>query len=154
GDVDYGEIRGEAPARHWEPLLELIAEIVHTPSLVYEDVEVERRGTLGQILARAEAPLPAAFDGLMADLYRAHPYAWPTIGHQESLRRVLPIAVREHHAAMYHSGNVLLAVSGGVPPARFLPRVERLFGRLRRWPSRPAESRPAIAPTGGRRAIE
>jgi hypothetical protein len=39
--VEYAEIRGTALARHWEPLLALVAEVALQPSLPADAIQTE-----------------------------------------------------------------------------------------------------------------
>ena len=48
-DVESTEIRGTAIARHWEPLLALVAEAVLEPTFPAAEIERERRLVLGQL---------------------------------------------------------------------------------------------------------
>lgn len=154
GDVEYAEIRGTALARHWEPLLTLLAEAALEPTLPAAEVEKERALILGQIQARADQPFPRAFDTALSDLYGPHPYAWPALGRAESVRRLTREALLERYAAVYRADRMVLAVAGNVARPRVIAAAERLFGRL------PAATGPAVrpvaraAPRAERRVVE
>lgn len=67
-DVESTEIRGTAIARHWEPLLALVAEAVLEATFPAAEIERERRLVLGQLQTRADNPFPRAFDTALRDM--------------------------------------------------------------------------------------
>lgn len=154
GDIEYAEVRGEALARQWEALLRLIAEVALEPTLPADEVEKERRVILAQIRSRGDVPFQRAFDGLIADLYGAHPYAWPAAGRSDIVQRVTRQALLDHHRAIYRPERLVLAVSGAVPGARVLKVAEALFGKAGAPGAGRGEDRPAVAARRGRRVIE
>jgi predicted Zn-dependent peptidase len=141
GDVEYAEVRGTALARHWEPLLELVADVALHPSLPVDAVEIERRLILSQIRTRLDAPFQLAVDTLLEELYGTHPYALPAVGRQESVQRVSREALLNHYRETYQPNRLVLTVSGQVPAARVVRAAEKLFAAL------PASPMGANAPT-------
>jgi zinc protease len=155
GDVDHGEIRAQALARHWEALLTLVAEVTLDPALAPAEVERERRLVLAQIQTRVDNPQPAAIDTLLGQLYRGHPYAHPPTGRREAVERLGAESLRTHYAAIVRPERMVLAVSGAVPASRVVKAAERLLGRMAPKPagaSPPAPTPPR--PTGGRQVVE
>jgi predicted Zn-dependent peptidase len=130
GDVEYGEVRGTALARHWAELLGLVAEVALNPTLPAEEMERERRLIQSAIQSRGDTPFQRAFDAVLHDLYGPHPYAWPNVGRRESVERVDRTALAAHYAAIYRPDRMVLAVSGQVPADRVLRVAERLLGSI------------------------
>jgi predicted Zn-dependent peptidase len=130
GEVESAELRASAIARHWEPLLGLLAEVVLEPTFPATEVERERRLLLGQLQTRADNPFQRAFDTAVRDVYGAHPYAWPALGKSESLQRITREDLVAHYRATYRPDRMVLAVSGNVPRAAVIAAAERLFRRL------------------------
>jgi zinc protease len=130
GDVEYGEVRGTALARHWGELLALVAEVALQPTLPPEEVERERRLIQSALQSRGETPFQRAFDAVIEDLYAPHPYAWPSLGRRESVVRLDRTALHAHYAAMYRPDRMVRAVSGQVPADRVVRTAERLFGAM------------------------
>jgi predicted Zn-dependent peptidase len=154
GDVEYGEVRGTALARHWAELLGLVAEVALHPTLPTEEVERERRLIQSVLQSRADTPFQRAFDAVLHDLYGPHPYAWPSVGRRESIARVDRSALAAHYAAIYRPDRMVLAVSGQVPAERVIRVAERLLDSM------PAAAGPAPvsphrpAPRLERRVVE
>ena len=154
GEGESAEVRGEALARHWEALLELVAEVVRAPAFAPQEVEKERRLLLSQLRARADNPFPASLDALTRELYGSHPYAWPSLGTRQSLERLGREALVARYRELYRPDRMVLAVSGQVERARVVKAAERLFGTLER-PARAAPAPPPVPPRApARRVIE
>ena len=130
GEVESAEVRGVAIARNWEPLLELMAEVVLEPIFPPAEIERERRLLLGQLQTRADNPFQRAFDTAVRDVYGSHPYAWPALGRTESVRQISRDALIAQYRAVYRPDRMVLAVSGNVPQAAVVSAAERLFRRL------------------------
>lgn len=149
-DVESTEIRGTAIARHWEPLLALVAEAVLEATFPAAEIERERRLVLGQLQTRADNPFPRAFDTALRDMYGSHPYAWPPLGRPESVAQMSRDALVAHYRTVYRPDRMVLAVSGNVPRAPVLAAAERLFRRLPAAPGVPTvptiELRPRVEP--------
>lgn len=154
GDTDYSEIRGTALARFWRDLLGLTAELALEPKLAPDDVEDERRFILSRVQRRRDNAASRAFDELYAALYGAHPYALPTLGTPESLRRFDHAAVVAHYRAFYRPDRMVLAVSGQVSAPEVLSEARRLFGGMPRHAAMTEPAIPAPAASGRRVEVE
>jgi predicted Zn-dependent peptidase len=154
GDVEYAEVRARALARHWEPLLALLAEVALRPSLPADAVETERRLILSQIQTRADTPFPRAMDALMAELYAGHPYALPSIGRRGSVERLSRDDLLAHYRTIYRPSHMVLAVSGQVSAARVVGAAGRLFGGLAGKDAAALQPAPSLTPAGGRQIVE
>jgi zinc protease len=153
GDVEVAELRGEALARHWKALLDLVADIALAPTLAAEEVERERRLLVSQIQTRADMPYSGAWDALMSDLYGPHPYARAALGRVESVKTITRAALVEHHRLVYRPDRMVLAISGNVPRGRVLAAAEARFGGLAAPPAPAAAAVPSAVPTGERRTL-
>lgn len=154
GEVESAELRGAAIARQWEPLLELLAEVVLTPTFPAAEIERERRLVLGQLQTRADNPFQRALDTTVRDAYGAHPYAWPAVGRPESVTRISREAIVAHHASVYRPDRMVLAVSGNVPRSAVVASAERLFRRLPSATGVPASPSIDATPRGEPRVVE
>lgn len=154
GDVEYGEVRGTALARNWEPLLALIAEVALQPTLPSAEIERERRLIQSALQTRGDMPFQRAFDIVLEDLYGAHPYAWPSVGRRESLARIDRPALLAHYAAIYRPERMVLAVSGHVPIEGVVRATERLWRRPAAPPLAPAAPPAVATPRADRRVVE
>jgi predicted Zn-dependent peptidase len=129
-DVDYAELRGAALARHWERLLDLLAEVARAPALAPEEVERVRRLVISEVHTRADNPSQFALDAMLAELYGAHPYGLPPLGLAEAVERISRDDLAARYRTAYRPSAMVLAVSGRVPGAAVVRRASRLFGDL------------------------
>lgn len=154
GDVEYGEVRGIALARSWEPLLRLMAEVSLQPTLPPEEIERERRLIQSALQTRGDTPFQRALDSVLHDLYGAHPYAWPSAGRRESIERISRADLEAHYTAIYRPDRMVLAVSGNVPGDKVVRLAERLFRDMAR-PTAPVPVKAVEAtPRAERRLVE
>jgi predicted Zn-dependent peptidase len=145
GEVESAELRLAAIARHWQPLLALLAEVVLEPTFPEAEIARERGLLLGQLQTRADNPFPRVFDTALREVYGAHPYSWPPLGRRESVTRLTREALVAHYRAIYRPDRMVLAVSGNVPRAAVVSTIERLFRRLPAASGAP--SPPSVDPT-------
>ncbi|HEX6210674.1 MAG TPA: pitrilysin family protein, partial [Methylomirabilota bacterium] len=109
GDVDYSGIQTTGLARFWRELLELTAELALQPRLAPEEVDRERDWLLSRVQRRHDNAASRAFDELYAAVYRTHPYALPSLGTPESLRRIDHRALVAWYQAFYRPERMTLA---------------------------------------------
>ena len=153
GEVESAEVRGQALSVHWETLLALVAEVALQPTLPPDEIEKVRRLLLGQIKARADAPLSFSFDAMLRELYGSSPYGRSHLGSKESIERLTRDDLLAHYRAIYQPGRMVLAVSGQVERPRVIKTAERLFGRMARSGSDTQVAPPVTEPSGERRVI-
>jgi predicted Zn-dependent peptidase len=154
GDIDSSEIKCSALARFWKPLLELTAELALQPALSADEVAAERDWLLSRVQRRRDNAPSRAFDELFAALYGPHPYAIPSLGTPESLRRIDHAALVAHYRAYYRPERMVLSVSGQVPAEDVVAAARRLFGGMPTGGGAADPTLPAPVPAGKRLLIE
>lgn len=150
GDADYSEIAATALARHWRPMLELVADVALRPTLPAGTVEAVRNFLLRQIRNRGDKPFDVAADRMRAVLFGPHhPYAWDPLGRPPSVGGLTRDALLAYYRRYYVPERMVLAVSGDVKAADVLTQVQRLFGAMPsgRVAAPPLPSPPAMAVT-------
>jgi zinc protease len=153
GEVEAAEIRGQALARQWETLLDLVADVALQPAFRPDEIERERRLVLGQIKARADAPFSFTFDALLRELYGTNPYGRSQFGAKESIERLTRDDLLAHYRTIYQPDQMVLAVSGQVERKVVFKAAERLFGRMTRSGPGTQAALPVSEPPGERKVI-
>ena len=153
GEVETAEVRGQALARHWETLLELMAEVALQPALRPDEIEKERRLLLAQVKSRADAPFSFSFDAVLRNLYGSNPYGRHQLGLKESLERLTRDDLLAHYRTIYRPDRMVLAVSGQIEGKRVVKMAERLFGKMARSPSDASVTLAAPKPSGDRQVV-
>jgi zinc protease len=158
GDIDSFAGRSsfgltlEAPSAQWEPLLDLFAEVLLSPSLDPEEIERERRETLAAI-ARREDQLARRALLLFAEThFREHPYRLPSLGSAASVGALDRDALLAHHDALVTARNLVIAVAGDVDPDAVARGVASRFAELDGRPFEPPRPPREPAPREIRRA--
>jgi zinc protease len=142
-DWDVGFLATGLLAGYRASGLELLAEIVSSPTFPDAEVERLRRQRLAEILRRRQDPGALADDRFSREVFRGTVYAHPLIGEEESLGRLGRDALRSFYQDHYSlAGSALIAV-GDFDPEDLLREAERVFaGPLGTVPVQP-EIRPA-----------
>ncbi|HHQ47400.1 MAG TPA: insulinase family protein [Acidobacteria bacterium] len=106
--------------------LDLLTDAVLEPTFDAADVELERRVALAELeLARSD-PEDRVEEAILRAAWGPHPLARPIIGDAESLARLGPRSLEEHHRRMIRPGGLLAVVCGDVDPGRVAHRLGRL----------------------------
>jgi zinc protease len=143
-DWDSGYLAAALLSEHMEAGLDLLAEIVLTPTFPDNEIERIRRQRAAELLRRGYDPSSQADDRLAEVIYAGTPYAAPLLGREDSLESL----VREDVVAFYEShyslaGATVIAV-GDLDPEELIRGVERTLAP--RPGQEPAPAGPEIRP--------
>lgn len=128
-DWDVGYLATGLLARHRTAGLELLAEIVTSPTFPEAELERLRRQRLAEILRRTQDPSALADDRVSQEIYRGTVYAGSLLGSEETVTAITRDSMLEfyrRHCTL--AGSSLIAV-GDFDPADLLAEVEALFAR-------------------------
>ncbi len=120
------------PADRWELALAVEADRMRGAAFDPEEVEAERRVIVEERARDLESPAGRLDQNHLAMSYLVHPYRNPVLGWPDDLRKVGVADLRDFYDAHYRPDGAVLAIVGGVDPARALDRVEEHFGGLAR----------------------
>jgi len=107
--------------------LDVLADLVLSPLLRAEDLDLEREVVLEEISTVEDTPDDLIFDLHATQLWGSHPYGYAVLGTRDSVSGLGVDALRRAYAAGYRRSNLIVAASGNVDHARFVDRVGRLF---------------------------
>ncbi|MCP4658741.1 MAG: insulinase family protein [bacterium] len=142
-DWDCAYVATGLLSTHGDAGLELVAEIIRSPSFPVDEIERLRGQRLAEILRRKDHPAALAERAFIRAVYGDTVYAQPLIGTEESVGALR----REHLVDFYRRhvgprGSFLIAV-GDLDPDRLVTRIGEVFGD---WPEQPGVARPVIEP--------
>lgn len=112
--------------------LELLRDVVVSPTFPDSEVTRKRDEALGEIAASFDDPGTVADRALGPALLGTHPLAHPANGWAASVKRLTRVDVAGFHRAHVVPDHALLAVVGDVDPATLLPEIARAFAGWRR----------------------
>jgi zinc protease len=125
--------------------------VLAKPDFPDEALERQRRRFLIGIQQKRQSPAAVADEAFQAALYGDHPYAFPSEGSEESLKRIGRGEIAEFHARHYVARNAVIAIVGDLSRARARALAERISGSLPRGQASPPL--PAVPPLAGAETI-
>jgi zinc protease len=144
-DWEVGYLATGLLAAHRPAGLELLAEVLASPTFPEAEVERLRRLRLTEILRRAQDPSALADDRFHAEVYRGTVYAHPLSGDEESVSRLDRDSILAFYRSHYGlAGSALIAV-GDLDPEELLRETEAAFA-IADGPGAAAPAPPEIRP--------
>jgi predicted Zn-dependent peptidase len=111
------------PDRHLETALDVMADMVFSPTFV--DLETEREVVLEEIAMLEDNPQELVHDLLSESIFAGNPLGRHIIGRAEVISSVSKRALRTYHRQMYTAGNIVLAAAGNLDHDQLLELLER-----------------------------
>jgi predicted Zn-dependent peptidase len=111
------------PDRHLETALDVMADMVFSPS--FSDLDAEREVVLEEIALVEDTPQDLVHDLLAEAVFAGHPLGRPVIGRAEVISTIPRRALVAYHRQMYTAGNVVLAAAGNLEHERLVALLER-----------------------------
>lgn len=124
----------DGPAESWQIFLNLLTELVFSPTFPEEDLEREKEVVRREMAMYADDPDSVAYQLLMQTLYLKHPRRWPVLGEPASFDCLTRQDVLDYHACRYVPNNVVLAIAGDVDADEILSHLELLVEDLKPRP--------------------
>ena len=131
--------------------LDLMAEVVRTPSFPQEELDRVRTQALSAMSVNMQDPEFVADAVIDRLVYGFHPYGLPGNGTPESLTAITRDDLVQFHKAWFSPNNALLAVVGDVDVEEAFAGVTRAFGDWQRHD--PPVLPPAEVPEPTRRVV-
>lgn len=89
-------------------------ELLVAPAFPERDLERTRRQLLQALQRERQEPGSVASRRFYQLMYRDHPYANPTLGHEETIPTLTRQEVMDFYARYYAAGNAVLAMTGAI----------------------------------------
>ncbi|HZD04744.1 MAG TPA: pitrilysin family protein, partial [Longimicrobiales bacterium] len=150
---EHTSFQARALDEHLGEALDVVADVVFSPLLRDEDLELEREVVLEEISTVEDTPDDLVFDLHGERLWQGHAYGQPILGTRETVSSVTAEGIRALHRERYRGDNLVVAAAGNVSHTEVVERVSELLGDVA-----PGERRgPLISPgpirTGEERVI-
>lgn len=113
---------------HVDIALEVLADLVLSPRLRAEDLDLEREVVLEEIATVEDTPDDLVFDLHARQLWGGHPYGYSILGTRDTVATLGVADLRRTHARRYSGGNLVVAAAGHVEHGHIVERVAELFG--------------------------
>ncbi|HZY10341.1 MAG TPA: pitrilysin family protein, partial [Bacteroidota bacterium] len=113
--------------------LALFGDIAMRPTFPSDEVERGRKERLTMLMQWHDEPRQIASVLFNRTLFgKIHPYGIPSIGDEKSLRAFRVDDLKKFHETYFHPNNASLIVVGDVTSEVILPKLETVFGKLKR----------------------
>lgn len=94
--------------------LEILSDIIWSPSFRPEEVEAERQVILEEILMHGDEPADLVHDVFAEALFPDHPLGREVLGGEPSIRAMQPESIAAFHAHHYRPANLVFAAAGNI----------------------------------------
>lgn len=139
--ADYGQVGLQTMREDAPDAIDLLAQIVLSPSFPDTAVENSRSYFLAKAAQDVEDPLFATYTSFLGAMYQGSPFARPPHGAVQALSEARRADVLALYKKFFVGGNLAVSVVGNVDAKKTMAQLEKLFA------SAPAGAPPA--PTGG-----
>ena len=113
------------------------ADVLLQPAFSEDDLARVRENLLSTLARRKDSPPLVAGLTFARALYgENHPYGWPLVGTEESVRRIARADVQNFFQTFYRPNNAVLVVAGDIREADLRAQMEK---RLAGWKPKPAK---------------
>jgi zinc protease len=141
---DSSVISTHSLSRNFADALDLLADVALHPDFPQAEIERVRKERLAALVQEKDEPFSVASRVLAAALYGAqHPYGYPDIGTEESIKAVTREDLLKFWQENYFSNDAALIVTGNVKLNDLKPLLEKEFGA---WKQGKATSAAIAAP--------
>ena len=120
---EHTVVYARVPDRHLEDALDVMADMVFSPT--FADLDSEREVVLEEIAMVEDAPQDLVHDLLSEAVFSEHPLGRPVIGRAEVISSISRRSISSYHRRAYVAGNVVLAAAGNLEHDQLLGLLER-----------------------------
>jgi len=124
---EHTAFTARVPADHTERALDVLCDMVFSPTLRARDLEPEREVVLEEIAGVEDSPDQLVFELHAPFLYGSHPYGAPILGTRTTASALTERDLRDLHRGAYRRSNAVFTAAGRVDHEAL---VESLLGRL------------------------
>ena len=129
------------------------SDVLLNPAFAEPDLARVRENVLSSLARRRDSPPLVAGLTFARVLYgEGHPYGWPSVGTQESVRRITRDDVQGFFQKYYRPNNSVLVVAGDIKEAEVRAKIEKLLAGWKPKPV-PAVKMPKAPPVEKARIV-
>jgi predicted Zn-dependent peptidase len=142
---DYTVVYARVMDAHLETALDVMSDMVFTPTLA--DLDAEREVVLEEIAMVEDTPQELIHDMITQAVFGDHPLGRPVLGSAEVVSTVSRRSLSAYHRRRYMLDNVVVAVAGRVDHEELVRLVERMAAKAADPPARRPSARvPLVKP--------
>jgi predicted Zn-dependent peptidase len=111
------------PLEVFDRALDLMLEVLTTPTFPEEELERDLAVTVGKIRSRLDPPMAHAIDLFDETFYAGHPYHKPAIGYEESVSGLRRHDIEALWRRIFRTAGMVVSVVGRIDTDRVLARL-------------------------------
>jgi len=111
-DLAVMNLRSLTAKRYLDPALDLLKEVLETPSFNDDNITREKARLISEIQSSLEKPDAVAKRAFYLTIYQNHPYANPIQGEEETVARIAAKDIMQFYTQHYNAKNAVLAIVG------------------------------------------
>ncbi len=120
-------VYARVPDHHLETAMDVMSEMVFTPS--FADLDAEREVVLEEIAMYDDAPQELVHDLIAEAVFGDHPLGRPVIGTADVISSIPRDAIARYHGDMYVPANIVVAAAGNIEHEQIVELVQRALER-------------------------
>ena len=124
---DYTVVYARVLDEHLETALDVMTDMVFTPSLA--DLDAEREVVLEEIAMVDDTPQELIFDLVTQAVFGRHPLGRPVLGSADVISNVSRRSLGAFHRRRYRPDNVVVATAGSVDHDRLVKLIEAMSAK-------------------------
>lgn len=125
---DYFLLSLKTITEDFPSIFNLASEILRYPSFPEEEVELEKKITLQNLLSQKEQPFNLAFHQLRQMIYGKHPYGFSILGTEETVNNLTVADLRHCHQQYFRPDNLIISLAGKINLEQAIDIAEEVFG--------------------------
>lgn len=126
--TDYFSLSLKTVSADFPSMLQLLGEIMRSPTFPESEVELERKLTLQSIRSQKEQPFNVAFNQLRQQMYPQHPYGVSVLGTEATVSNLTRNQLQQYHQTYFRPDNLVISLSGRIDPIQGQDLIDGVFG--------------------------
>ena len=129
--LDKTEYYITVPTKNAYEAIKLLGDITFNPAFREEDVGKEKGVILSEIRLNLDDPSSRVMRSLWDTAYLEHPYKFPVIGYEDSLKSLKREDLVRYHKSRYSTNNAILTIAGDVKKDSVLSEIKNIFNNYK-----------------------
>ena len=125
---DYFVMSIKTVSGDFEKILNLLAEILRSPTFPEEEIDLEKQLICQTIRSQKEQPFNVAFKQLRETIYGEHPYGRSILGTEETVCQVSREDLQKCHYDHFRPDNLIISLSGNITLEQAVQLIEKNLG--------------------------
>ena len=142
------------PPKELNKAIDLLLNIVLTPSLKKEQYSLERAVVLEEMAQYQDQPEEQIFQALLENCWPGHPYGRSILGFEKSLISSKPEDMNFFHLRRYQPENISLSIAGLIPKNIQLILQNSDLSKIKKYDSNETTAKQVLSFRLGRKEIE